>query len=602
MSDTHVLENGFPRPCNGDDLRGRSEMPLMPRTGGISLRGFVVLSVVYFAVAFALSSMKLLWLDELITLHIAKAGGAHAIWTALERGADPNPPVTHLLVHYSRVLFGDHEWAYRLPAIIGYWVGLLSLYLYLRRRIPETWALCGTVMLMAMAAFEYSYESRSYGIFFGLTMLAYSCWIRATQPRTERARILALIGMGLALAAAISTNYFAVLAFFPIAFGEVARSVQRMRSGERLNCAVDWSVWATMLIAGSPLLAYRPLIEHSIAQFAPYAWNKVSLSQVADSYTEMVEIILYPLLGLFLFALITLAFLASSRLRSSFPHRFSGWMERAATRLKSCSPLPAHEIVAVLAFMLYPMLGFVIASIRGGMLSPRFVIPVCYGFAIAGIVIAYQLFGNLKKAGVALLCFLAAWFVCRESVVGYWYEQQKQSFYKVLDAVPAAEQHVAAGSPVLIPDPLLALTFQHYAPPSLAKRVVFPVDFPAIRDVRHDDSPEENLWAGRNFIYSLNIVPVADFQNSTNSYLIISSDHNWYLADLAHHHYGFSRLPLETRADSIGGFTPLAHGIPEFYTSSWTNPEGNALMSMKSPIPFRAGEELPNSTPTGATP
>ena len=156
MSDTHVLENGFPRPCNGDDLRGRSEMPLMPRTGGISLRGFVVLSVVYFAVAFALSSMKLLWLDELITLHIAKAGGAHAIWTALERGADPNPPVTHLLVHYSRVLFGDHEWAYRLPAIIGYWVGLLSLYLYLRRRIPEIWALSGTVMLMAMAAFEYS--------------------------------------------------------------------------------------------------------------------------------------------------------------------------------------------------------------------------------------------------------------------------------------------------------------------------------------------------------------------------------------------------------------------------------------------------------------
>src|SRR5579872_5261475 len=87
-------------------------------------RAFAVLSVVYFGAVVALSSLKLLWLDELITLHIARLGSVGAIWNALAQGADPNPPVTHVLVHYARLMFGDHELAYRLPALMGYWIGL----------------------------------------------------------------------------------------------------------------------------------------------------------------------------------------------------------------------------------------------------------------------------------------------------------------------------------------------------------------------------------------------------------------------------------------------------------------------------------------------
>ena len=59
-----------------------------------------------------------------------------------------------------------------LPAAIGYWVGLLSLFVYLRHRLTALWALAGVMMSMCMAAFEYSYESRSYGIFL---RLVYAC-------------------------------------------------------------------------------------------------------------------------------------------------------------------------------------------------------------------------------------------------------------------------------------------------------------------------------------------------------------------------------------------------------------------------------------------
>jgi 4-amino-4-deoxy-L-arabinose transferase-like glycosyltransferase len=187
---------------------------------------FLLLTGFYAVVVLLLSSVKLLWLDELITLHIARLGSLSAIWKALGHGADPNPPLTHLLVLASMRLFGEHEFALRLPAMIGYWIGMAALFQFLRRSVSGTWALAAVFMSMSMAAFQYSYESRSYGIFYGLAMLAVYCWsyaVDAAKPPSRRWS--ALIGMVVALAAGISTSYIAVLAFLPIAAGELIVSL-----------------------------------------------------------------------------------------------------------------------------------------------------------------------------------------------------------------------------------------------------------------------------------------------------------------------------------------------------------------------------------------
>ncbi len=567
---------------------------------------FAVLTVLYAAVGIAQSHFKLLWLDELITLHIARQGSVGAIWNALAQGADPNPPVTHILVHYSRMVFGDHELAYRLPALAGYWVGLVSLFAYLLRRTPATWALAGTVLSMTMAAFDYSFESRSYAIFYGLAMVAMYCWTSAVNAGAGHlARNAALAGMVLALAAGISTNYFAVLAFFPIAGGELARTVDRWhprgmgggRGRPSLMQAIDLRVWIGLALAGSTLLAYRSMIEHSIAQFAPYAWNKVSLDQVFDSYTEMVEVVLIPILGLFVFALVLyFVFRQLAAVGSNRDHRLSGrWIGSVMRPETWRIPIPLHEAVAVFLLMAYPILGYIVASIRGGMLSPRFVLPVCLGFAIAATLLALQLFRDLPYAGSAMLCFVLAWFLARESVVGYWYLQQKQAFYKVVDHIPQAETVLPANAPIVIPDPLLALTFRHYAPKPLGERVVFPVDFPAIRTFRHDDSPEENLWAGRNSLYRLPILPLADFQHSAGEYLVIAGNNNWLIKDLRAHAYPVVKLAIDTRAEDIGGFTPLAKGKPCFFVGAGDAAPEAVLARMTKPQPFRAAENLPES-------
>ncbi len=549
-----------------------------------------------------LSHFKLLWLDELITLHIARLAGPAAIWRALVNGADPNPPLTHIVVHLCRALFGERELALRLPAAVGYWIGLLSLFLYLLRRLPGTYALAGTLLSMCMASFEYSYESRSYGIFYGLAMLAFYCWSRTVDPeRTGSERRNALIGMTLALATGISTNYFAVLAFFPIAGGELARTINPLRIQRRNGCgpaaAFDLRIWAALAVAGTPLLVYRPLIAHSIEQFAPYAWNKVSMDQVFDSYTEMVEIVLYPILALFLFAIVV-QFISWSfanictMCRAEIRPR---WFASLINRRRSPGPVPAHELAGIFCLMAYPFLGYIVASIRGGMLSPRFVIPVCLGFSIAAMLVAFQLFSQTPRAGLCFALLFLAWFVSRTSVVGYWYSEQKDSFYKVLARLPKAERSVPADAPIVIPDPLFALTFQHYAPPEFTRRVVFPVDFPAVRSYRHDDSPEENLWAGRDSIYSLRIVSLATLQQDAGPYLMIASDGNWLLQDLSEHRYLYRRLPIDTRAGAIGGFTPLFHGVPSFYVGS--GDRNDYFADSRQAIPFRVEDNLPGAKP-----
>ena len=597
---------------------------------------FFALTLFYAAAVLILSSFKLLWLDELITLHIARLPTAAAIWQALANGADPNPPVTHLLVHLSRNLFGEHEAALRLPAMAGYWIGLLSLFLFLRRRASATWALAGTVLSMAMAAFDYSYESRSYAIFYGLAMLAFLLWSLASDPALSPAkRRLALLGTVLTLALGVCTNYFAVVAFLPIAAGELARTLARTfppsriasdsldpdlfnpdsfdpdplnpdpldrprlkaSSNARLLHAIDLRVWLGLVLAATPLLLFRQNIQHSIAQFAPHAWNKVSLDQVSDSYTQMVESVLMPLLALFAFAAVLLyltRFAANSR--EDLRPRWLGRLVAAQMSLqtsRSHRALPLHEAVGVLFLMLYPILGYIVASVHGGMLSPRFVIPVCFGFAIAGTLTVRRIFGHLPYASASLLLLVLAWYIARESTVGFWYLEQKQCFYKVLATLPETEYR---NDPIVIPDPLMVLTFQHYAPPEMAARIVFPLDFPAICLYRGDDSPEQNLWAGRNTLYHLPILTLAGFEHHAGRYLILASDGNWLHQDLLHHRYPVQRLDINTRAGAIGGFTPLMRGTPVFFASAGDEFFRAHPNFPLGPLPFKRFANLPGAT------
>jgi uncharacterized membrane protein len=161
----------------------------------------VILSAIYFAVTFTQASIRLFWFDEFITFYIAKLNSASAIWNALAQGVDPNPPLTHLLVMWSMRAFGPGEVAVRLPSILAGWTGMLCLYLFLRGRLPVLYTTIGVLFFMATAAFDYSFEGRSYALTLAFSMLSLLMWRNSVEGRHAG---WSAVGLALALAGGIS--------------------------------------------------------------------------------------------------------------------------------------------------------------------------------------------------------------------------------------------------------------------------------------------------------------------------------------------------------------------------------------------------------------
>ncbi|HEU5404153.1 MAG TPA: glycosyltransferase family 39 protein [Terriglobales bacterium] len=500
------------------------------QSSGRALFGIVVF---YAVLVLPLAMLKLLWADEFITYYIAKLDSLHAIWNALARGVDPNPPAMHVLVMWSMRLFGDSELAVRLPAILACLLGVVCLFLFLRRRVPVVYAAAGACFFMATAAINYAYESRSYALILAFSMLSMLMWQESIEGRHQR---LASVMLAIALAAGISSNYFAVLSFFPIAAGELARDLKRRK--------IEWRVWIALAVGGLPFLFFLPLINHAIVQFAPHAWNKATADVIPDSYTEMVEVILGP--ALVIFAL-------------GAGHYF---YERKKQSVKPAI-LPRHEFVAVFLMLLYPMLGYVLAVARAGMMSPRFVLPVCWGFAIASVVICYRVFAKNAVAAGLLLVLFFSWALARDGFCAYDYVMQRYAFDRVLQSIPPANTLVVA-------DSLLVQPLYHYSSPEVAVRMVFPIDFRLIDRYKREDSLEQNFWAGRK-VFPVPIVSFQDLKQQYPGYVIVAADHNWLLQKFEVDGEPAKELDVQTHSRDIGGFTPLSHGATYFFEV------GNAL-------------------------
>jgi hypothetical protein len=504
------------------------------------------LLVLYLAIACAQAATRLLWGDELITLAVARAGGVGAIWHALNLGTDPNPPLSHFAVLLSIRLLSTHALAIRLPSIAAMLLAIVCVWVLLRRWVIPGFAAAGVLALMTTRGVDYSYEARSYAALAGFTVAALVCWLWAgdclrvkdgkdrigealRRPAQNWTRAAALAGMATCLALAVSSNYYGVLAWFPIAAGEIAFSMKVRR--------VYPATWLGLTVAALPLYSFLPLIRRNIAEFTPHAWNRPQISMVNESYLVLVEGVFWPVLlgALWL------------------------WWRRSPVVGSESRPtkMRAHERVALVVLLAYPFLGFAVAVAEAGMISPRCVIPVCCGFGIAAGLLAAHLVPGARTATM-LVMFGVVWVVARESACAVLLHQQRTSLLTLIQQVERAP----AGS-VYVSDSSLALPLAHYGDSGLRERLVFPIDFPAIHALETEDSGEQNLWAGRDGVFPFRIVPYSAALAQTRPALVIARPNGWLTQDLRRD--GLSLLEV-TSADQkrllgdLGGvFTPMVH-------------------------------------------
>lgn len=173
---------------------------------------FVLVSALYFADTLLRSTLKTFWYDELVTVYLCRLPDFHATWSAVLQGADFNPPLFYLLMRWGQHFSGEGLIASRLPAILGFWIFGICLFLFVRRRLGAQAGLVAALFPVFTLAHSYAYEARPHGAVLGWCGLMLLCWQRA---REDRALSFWTFAFALSWLAALLTHVYTIFLFVP---------------------------------------------------------------------------------------------------------------------------------------------------------------------------------------------------------------------------------------------------------------------------------------------------------------------------------------------------------------------------------------------------
>lgn len=404
----------------------------------------VLLSLAYLVPAFVRAARERLWFDEILTLDASTLlPSLPALWSFLSQGLELNPPLGFILAAGSEGVFGKNEFGLRLPSVIAFWIVSLCLYLYLRRRIPQPFAIVGMLLPALTAAGRYAYEARPYALVLACAGVALLAWQAAAEGRNRPA---ALVVLAVALAAALCSHPLAVTLALPFLAGEVTRSIQRRR--------LDLRVW------------------YSFAAATPALWLLWKLRDAAHaaSSTQSAVHPLY-LVGLTYFLILMPAVIPVAAAL------FLVMMSTPQPEIHAGTQpgMPAYELAALIGFVAIPLVAVPISTL-GGLYWPRYSLNAVIGLAGWFAVLLARLSVSRPRAGVTVAALITLFFVVEQMLPESkrWNAGIEASNSSALQS--ALESMHGENLPVVICRPLTFLELEHYASPALAGRLYYLTD------------------------------------------------------------------------------------------------------------------------------
>src|SRR5262245_39805939 len=403
------------------------------------LAGF---SVIYLAVTCLLASQKMMWNDELYTYYISRLSSMSDIWTALMTGAEQIPPFFYTVTRSSMALFGVNELGIRLPEVIGFWVMLISLYLFVTKRAPALYGFLAMLFPLATGTYFYAYEARPYGLVLGFSGLALVSWQAAAEKKDRK---IALVVLTASFAAAISCHYFASFVFIALAIGEAVRTYSIRR--------LDLPVWIAFCLGATPLIAFWPLIGRSMGYSSGF-WSKPNLMSLPLFYFLELNPVIFPLMVM---------------VGISAIHPVRGVIDSR----KIPASIPRHEIAAALGFAAIPVFTVTLAILITGAFTDRYAITAIIGISIVTAFAIRNLLHNREAIVLILVISISIYFLL--SGVRYYRKlSDDRSAHKQTESFLRA--HCPEGMPIVISDSHAFTTLAHYASPDLADRIVYLAD------------------------------------------------------------------------------------------------------------------------------
>ena len=462
--------------------------------------GAAAISLLYWICAGLRAANKPFWYDELATWHIARLPSVGAIWAVLHTGADQQMLLPYLAVRAAHALFGPGYLPTRLPALLGFWVMSLGIYLFLKRRFPMPYPLIGMMLPMLTFAWGYAFEARAYGPMLGFGGIALVAWQNAAE---NRVRPWSLFGITAGLAGALLCHPYAMLFAIPFTAGEVVRAFHEKR--------VDWPVWFSFAAAIPITAVYPGLLTASLD------WDltgmQPGLSEIPAFYVTILRRTVAPLL---------LAGLAVCLL-----------MRRAKDQPMPQAMLAPHETAALLGFAVAPVTLFLVGKLTSHFIYfERYGLLCVIGFAALITLALFRTTGGSTRAGAIILAALTVWMglELQKAIAG----RRKTPEAQYREANALLLKGLADGLPVISAGPLAFLSSDFYLPADLVSRLyyVFPERQAARAYTNQDLSDQLVQRTADHLPLRAHVEPLAAFESRNPRFLLLSDDGRDCLIDV----------------------------------------------------------------------
>jgi uncharacterized membrane protein len=396
--------------------------------------------------ACATAARRPIWYDELMTYHLVSQPDFSTFWAALKGGFDLNPPIYHLSVRALAPLLGHGTLALRLPSMVGFALMIACLFAIARPRVGAAAACVASLLPFTTRAYQYAFEARPYGFMMGFSALALYCWLAAAG---DRRRPIALLGLTLSLAAAISSHLYSVVVFLALGLGELARTVSRRR--------LDPAMCSAFVLGALPLAIFYPVIAAARGR-ADDSWSAPSLTKCFDFYSWLISAeAIFPLIVL---GLVSICLARMARRPA---------LQVDQVSVDSARSIPVHECVAIVAFVLIPILTHILALTVTNAFTERYALPAVIGISLmAGVLVDWRARGRTAALVPALVLLCWAPFV---QVLVYRRVANERDAYSLLSR--QLERGDRGRLPILVADARDYLQLHYRAPEPLASRLIF---------------------------------------------------------------------------------------------------------------------------------
>ncbi len=373
---------------------------------------------------------KMFSFDELFTFYIAKQASVRQLLNA-NLHADLNPPLLYLIVRFSQWIFGENEFATRLPSAAGFLIGSIAFYRVLGKRTGYLVSGCAIALFWAGFFLLYAVEARPYGLlvcFFGLALYLWDIYPVSQHP------IAAAFGLLVCITGMMLSHVLAPFSIMPLLAGELARSIRQRRVG---------ILWIPLLAPMSIEFAYL----FWMRRFGTYVFPDIfqaSLPRMIRFYGRLAHDIWIPLA-----AATASAFIASR------------WDAKARRSYRF--PIPDLAIGAGRFLIPYAIIA-ALARTHGAF---------HFRYAIVGSLVLWTMYALVlnyltrNQSGPALVFIL----VLLSTSLGLHFVSYV-NYHKVYPGLAS----VAPNLPLVAGSGLTFLQINHYEPPGVTSRLIYLTD------------------------------------------------------------------------------------------------------------------------------